>query len=64
MTVSILDEIDGVGPKRKKALRRHFGSIKKIKAASISELMEVDGINQALAEEIYSFMQSSEEESF
>lgn len=64
MTVSILDEIDGVGPKRKKALRRHFGSIKKIKAASISELMEVDGINQALAEEIYSFMQSSEGESF
>ena len=62
MTVSLLDEIEGVGPKRKKALQKHFGSIKKIKAASVSELSEVEGISQALAEEIYAFLQSVQQE--
>jgi excinuclease ABC subunit C len=49
---SLLDEIPGVGPKRKKALIRKFGSVKGIREASADELTTVDGINQQLAETI------------
>ena len=49
---SKLDEIPGVGPKRKKALIRKFGSVKGIREASADELTTVDGINAALAETI------------
>lgn len=41
VTKSFLDDIKGVGPKRKQKLLRHFGSIKRIKEATIDELMEV-----------------------
>lgn len=54
---SILDEIPGVGPKRKKDLIRHFGSIKKIRAATPAELEEAPGISTKLAAEIYQYMQ-------
>lgn len=50
---SILDDIPGVGPKRKKELIRHFGTIKKIRQASVSELQEVKGISVKVAQEIY-----------
>ncbi|MGB4266005.1 MAG: helix-hairpin-helix domain-containing protein [Limnochordia bacterium] len=53
---SILDQIPGVGPKRKKALIKHFGSVKKIKAATVEQLQEVEGIDRKLAEEIYQFV--------
>lgn len=49
---SSLDELPGIGPTRKKALLKHFGSPKKICEATIEELMEVDGISRALAEKI------------
>ena len=49
---SALDEIPGVGPSRRKALLRHFGSLSAVKAASAAELCEVSGISQALAERI------------
>lgn len=49
---SRLDEIPGVGPTRKKALIRAFGSVKAIQAASIEELAAVEGINAAVAENI------------
>jgi excinuclease ABC subunit C len=49
---SKLDEIPGVGPVRKKALIRKFGSVKGIREASAEELTAVDGINQQLAETI------------
>ncbi|HYH11119.1 MAG TPA: helix-hairpin-helix domain-containing protein, partial [Thermomicrobiales bacterium] len=49
---SKLDEIPGVGPKRKKALIRKFGSVKGIREASSEELATVEGINQQLAETI------------
>ncbi len=49
---SRLDEIPGVGPKRKKALIRTFGSVKGIREASVDELADVDGINAQLAETI------------
>ena len=52
---SILDEIPGVGPKRRMALLRHFGSVEAIKKASADELMEVPEVNRAAAEKIVNF---------
>ncbi|HEY8363786.1 MAG TPA: excinuclease ABC subunit UvrC [Tissierellaceae bacterium] len=54
MFKSELDDIKGIGEKRKKALLRHFQSIERIKEASIEELAEVDGMNRKVAEELYS----------
>ena len=53
MTVSILDEIPGVGPKRKKDLMRHFGSFKKLNAASADDIADVKGISPELAQTIF-----------
>ncbi|AWE08255.1 excinuclease ABC subunit C [Lysinibacillus sp. 2017] len=50
--VSALDDIEGVGPKRKQQLMKHFGSVKKIREASIDQLLEA-GIPHALAQTIY-----------
>lgn len=52
---SILDDIKGIGPVKRKALMKAFLDIDKIRNASVSELMEVDGITMELAENIYSF---------
>lgn len=52
---SVLDDIKGVGPARRKALMRHFDSIADIKAAEIDELMEIPEINESCAKEIYAF---------
>ncbi len=49
---SILDTIPGIGEKRKKILLKHFGSIKKIRAASIEELRAVPGMNKIAAESV------------
>jgi excinuclease ABC subunit C len=49
---SRLDGIEGVGPKRKKMLLKHFGSIKKIRAATVDEIGELPGISVSLAEVI------------
>ncbi len=49
---SQLDEIPGVGPARKKALMRKFGSLKNIREASVEDLLQVDGINRSVAEAI------------
>ena len=38
---SILDDVEGIGPKRKKELLKHFGSVKKLKEATIEQLEEV-----------------------
>lgn len=45
-----LDEVTGIGPKKKQLLLKHFGSVKRIREASLEELMKVPGINQKLAE--------------
>lgn len=50
-----LDEIEGVGPGRKKALLHAFGSAKGVGRAAIVDLEKVEGINRALAERIYGF---------
>lgn len=49
---SLLDEIPGVGPKRRQALYEHFGTIEKIRRASPEELAKVPGISPVLAEQI------------
>lgn len=51
---SSLDDVAGVGPKKKKALIRQFGSVTGIRNASIEELTSVEGINSSLAEQIKS----------
>lgn len=56
---SVLDEIQGIGEKRKKALLRELGSIDKIKKASIEELKQVEGMNIKAAEAVYNFFNSS-----
>ncbi|MBV1766705.1 MAG: excinuclease ABC subunit UvrC, partial [Methanobacterium sp.] len=50
---STLDDIKGVGSKRKMNLMRHFGDLEKIKKASIEEIMAVRGLNRQVAENIY-----------
>lgn len=52
---SILDDIKGIGPAKRKALMKYFKDIQKIKEASVEELMKVDGITEKLAQEIYLF---------
>lgn len=58
---SILDDIPGVGEKRKKNLLKHFGSFAKIKEATVEELMEVEGIPAAVAEEIYDYLRTHQD---
>ncbi len=53
MTASILDEIEGVGPKRKKALMKVFGSMKRLRAASVEDIAAVEGIPAAVAADIF-----------
>ncbi|MGL5712038.1 MAG: excinuclease ABC subunit UvrC, partial [Paraclostridium sp.] len=58
LTKSILDDIQGIGEKRKKSLLTHFKSIEDIKKASFKELLEVEGMNKASAESVYNFFKS------
>ncbi len=50
---SSLDEIAGVGPSRRKALLKHFGSLKKVRAATAEELQQVNGISPGLAADLF-----------
>lgn len=50
-----LDEIEGVGPGRKKALLHAFGSARGVSRASVADLIKVDGVSEALAERIHAF---------
>ncbi len=54
MTASALDGIAGLGETRRKALLRHFGSLKRLKAATVEEVMEVPGIGRRTAEAVLS----------
>ncbi|MEM9738237.1 MAG: excinuclease ABC subunit UvrC [Pseudomonadota bacterium] len=55
---SPLDEIEGIGPARKKALLHRFGSARGVARAKLSDISEVEGINAALAERIYGHFHS------
>ena len=52
---SVLDEIEGIGPARRKALMKHFLDIDKIRNANVSELMEAEGITENVAQNIYKY---------
>jgi len=53
MTESAFDGIPGVGPARRKALLKHFGSLKRVRAATVEELAEVEGVSATLARVIH-----------
>ena len=57
---SSLDTIPGIGPSRRKALLRHFGSVKRVRAASREELAAVPGITPALAEAIVRHLETAQ----
>lgn len=52
---SILDDIDGIGPSRRRVLMKHYGSLDAIKAANIDELASLPSMNKASAESVYNF---------
>lgn len=48
-----LDEIEGIGPARKRALLQHFGSAKAVARASLADLAQIPGVSSAMAQQIY-----------
>ena len=62
MTVSILDEVPGVGEKRKRALRRAFGSMKRLREATEAQIAAVPGIPAEVAHEVYTTLRAWDEE--
>ncbi|MEL6287607.1 MAG: excinuclease ABC subunit UvrC [Pseudomonadota bacterium] len=50
-----LDEIEGIGPTRKRALLQHFGSAKAVSRAGVADLTEVEGISSSMAQTVYDF---------
>src|SRR5690606_15797455 len=52
-----LDEIAGIGPKRKRALLHHFGTAKAVSRAALEDLMQIEGISEAMARVIYEHFQ-------
>ena len=53
---SVLEEIPGIGQKRKRSLLAHFGSLKRVRAATQDEIAEVEGFNAALAQRVREFL--------
>ena len=52
---SILDDIEGIGPARRKALMRNYASLEEIKAATVEELAAIPGMNEKAAQSVYLF---------
>ncbi len=55
---SVFEELKGIGPKRKKTLKKHFGSIENLKHASLDELKEVKSIPESILKKIYEYFHS------
>ena len=55
---SVFDDIEGVGPERKKILKKHFGTVEKLKLASLDELKEVKSIPESILTKIYEYFHS------
>ncbi len=60
ITQSPLDEVPGIGARRKKALLLHFGSAKAVAEAGLADLQKVEGISKATAEAVYNFFHDGE----
>ncbi|HEX4384389.1 MAG TPA: excinuclease ABC subunit UvrC [Myxococcales bacterium] len=58
---SVLEEIPGVGDKRKRAMLAHFGSLKRIRAATAEEIAQVEGFNAQLAERVQKFLSAADQ---
>ncbi len=56
---SVLDDIEGIGPTRRKALMRRFASIEKIREATVEELAETESMNLQAAEKVYAFFHAN-----
>ena len=59
---SALEQIEGIGPKRRMKLLRHFGSVAKIKKASLKDLQQLDWLPQSAAEAVYAHFKQDENE--
>lgn len=59
MVESVLDRLPGVGPARKRALLRHFGSARRVQSADVEEIAEVPGIGPEMARRIYEYLRTS-----
>ncbi len=57
---SVLEQIEGVGPKRRQQLLKQFGGLKQISSAGVDSLCQVDGINHELAQRIYNVFHGNE----
>jgi len=57
---SVLDEIPGVGPSRRKALMKYFKSIEELRAADVSQISKVPGITANVAQDIYLFFRKKD----
>ncbi len=55
ITKSLLDQIDGIGSIRKRALLNHFGSARAVESASLDEIKSVEGVEEKVAKKIYNF---------
>jgi excinuclease ABC subunit C len=60
MVINPLDEVPGIGARRKKALLLHFGSAKAVAQAGVADLQKVAGISKAVAERIYAFFHDTD----
>ena len=55
---SVYDELKGIGPERKKILKKHFGTVEKLKLASLEDLKEIKSIPENILEKIYKYFHS------
>jgi excinuclease ABC subunit C len=56
-----IDQIPGIGAKRRTILLRHFGSLLRLKEAAIEEIATVEGISRTVAESVYGWLHGTEE---
>ena len=56
---SVFDDLSGIGPERKRILKKHFGTVEKIKLATLEELKKIDSIPKKILEQIYEYFHST-----